>query len=77
MIKINLRHYYPHYSSDVFIEVPDDIAIELHLFESEDASFRMRKAGIAHFTLWIAKTDLSGKCSIVLYPMRMAFFGII
>ena len=34
MIKINLRHYYPHYSSDVFIEVPDDIAIELHTLGS-------------------------------------------
>lgn len=43
MIKINLRHYYPHYSSDVFIEVPDDIAIELHTFENEDAAFRMRR----------------------------------
>ena len=44
MIKINLRHYYPHYASDVFIEVPDDIAIELHTFENEDAAFRMRRS---------------------------------
>ena len=44
MIKINLRHYYPHYTSDVFIEVPDDIAIELHTFENEDAAFRMRRS---------------------------------
>ena len=44
MIKINLRHYYPHYTSDVFIEVPDDIAIQLHTFENEDAAFRMRKS---------------------------------
>jgi len=44
MIKINLRHYYPHYTSDVYIEVPDDIAIELHTFENEDAAFRMRKS---------------------------------
>ena len=44
MIKINLRHYYPHYTSDVFIEVPDDIAIDLHTFENEDAAFRMRRS---------------------------------
>ena len=43
MIKINLRHYYPHYTSDVFIEVPDAIAIQLHTFENEDAAFRMRR----------------------------------
>ena len=44
MIKINLRHYYPHYTSDVFIEVPDDIAIELHTFENEDVAYRMRRS---------------------------------
>ncbi len=44
MIKINLRHYYPHYTSDVFIEVPDNIAIELHTFENEDAAYRMRRS---------------------------------
>lgn len=44
MIKINLRHYYPHYTSDVYIEVPDDIAIELHAFENEDVAFRMRRS---------------------------------
>lgn len=44
MIKINLRHYYPHYTSDVYIEVPDDIAMELHTFENEDAAFRMRRS---------------------------------
>ena len=44
MIKINLRHYYPHYTSDVFIEVPDNIAIELHTLENEDAAYRMRRS---------------------------------
>lgn len=44
MIRINLRHYYPHYTSDVYIEVPDDIAIELNTFEDEDAAFRMRRS---------------------------------
>ena len=42
MIKINLKHYYPHYTSDVFIEVPDSIAIELHTFENQDAAYRLR-----------------------------------
>ena len=43
MIKINLRHYYPHYTSDVYIEVPDAIAIELHAFENDDTAYRMRR----------------------------------
>lgn len=43
MIKINLRHYYPHYTSDVYIEVPDNIAIDLHTFENADAASRMRR----------------------------------
>ncbi len=42
MIKINLKHYYPHYKADVFIEVPDTIAIELHSFENQDAAYRIR-----------------------------------
>ena len=42
MIKINLKHYYPHYTADVFIEVPDAIAIELRAFENQDAAYRMR-----------------------------------
>ena len=42
MVQINLKHYYPHYTADVFIEVPDIIAIELHSFEKQDAAHRMR-----------------------------------
>lgn len=41
MIKINLKHYYPHYTADVFIEVPDTIAIELHSFENQDVAYRL------------------------------------
>ena len=44
MIKINLRHYYPHYTSDVYIEVPDDIAITLHTLENQDAAYRMLRS---------------------------------
>ncbi len=52
MIKINLRHYYPHYTSDVFIEVPDAIAIELHAFEKQDAAFHLRSyRNHAYFSL--------------------------
>ena len=42
MIQINLKRYYPHYTADVFIEVPDAIAIELRVFENQDAAYRMR-----------------------------------
>ena len=42
MIQINLKRYYPYYTADVYIEVPDAIAIELHSFENQDAAYRMR-----------------------------------
>ena len=42
MIQINLKRYYPHYTADVFFEVPDAIAIELRAFENQDAAYRMR-----------------------------------
>lgn len=42
MIQINLKRYYPHYTADVFIDVPDAVAIELRSFENQDAAYRMR-----------------------------------
>ena len=42
MVRINLKRYYPHYTADVFIDVPDAVAIELRSFENQDAAYRMR-----------------------------------
>mgnify|MGYP000975238360 FL=1 len=40
MKTINLRDYYPFYTSDCFIEVPDEVAAMLHDFELQEVSLR-------------------------------------
>ena len=43
MQTINLRDLYPdQYTSDYFIEIPDHLAQELHQFELDEASYRLR-----------------------------------
>jgi len=42
MKTINLRDYYPFYTSDCFIDVPDEIAAILHDFELREAAYRLR-----------------------------------
>jgi len=42
MKTINLRDYYPSYTSDCFINVPDEIAAILHDFEQREAAYRLR-----------------------------------
>ncbi|MFT8888048.1 MAG: sigma factor-like helix-turn-helix DNA-binding protein [Ethanoligenens sp.] len=42
MTTINLREYYPFYTSDCFIDAPDEIAAILHDFELREAAHRLR-----------------------------------
>lgn len=43
MQNINLRDLYPNqYTADYFIEIPDHLAQELHQFELDEASYRLR-----------------------------------
>lgn len=42
MKKINLRDYYPFYTSDSFVDVSDEIAAMLQKFDRHDAAYRMR-----------------------------------
>ncbi|BAL00106.1 hypothetical protein OBV_29070 [Oscillibacter valericigenes Sjm18-20] len=42
MKTINLRDYYPFYTSDCFIEVPDEVAAMLHDFELREAAYHLR-----------------------------------
>ena len=43
MQKINLRDLYPgQYTSDCFIEVPNQLAWELHQFELDEAAYKLR-----------------------------------
>ena len=42
MKTINLRDYYPFYTSNCFIEVPDEVAAMLHDFELQEAAYHLR-----------------------------------
>ena len=42
MKTINLRDYYPFYTSDCFLDVPDEVAAMLHDFELREAAYRLR-----------------------------------
>ena len=39
---INLRDYYPSYTSDFFIEVADEIALSLKRFDLDEKAYRLR-----------------------------------
>jgi RNA polymerase sigma-70 factor (ECF subfamily) len=52
MKTINLRDYYPFYTSDCFIDVPDEVAVMLRGFELREAAYRLRTyRHRAHFSL--------------------------
>jgi RNA polymerase sigma-70 factor (ECF subfamily) len=42
MKTINLRDYYPFYTSDCFVEIPDEVATMLHDFELREAAYHLR-----------------------------------
>ncbi|MEA4966316.1 MAG: sigma factor-like helix-turn-helix DNA-binding protein [Oscillospiraceae bacterium] len=42
MPKINLRDYYPHYNSDLFIDIPDEVAAVLLEAELQDKAYTRR-----------------------------------
>ncbi len=42
MTRINLRDYYPFYTSDCFIDVPDEVAALLRGLERQEAAYRLR-----------------------------------
>lgn len=42
MIRINLRDYYPFYTSDFFIEVADEIVLSLKHFDLDESAYQLR-----------------------------------
>ncbi len=42
MKQINLRDYYPNYKSDVFVEVPDEVALLLREYALMEEAYRIR-----------------------------------
>ena len=42
MAIINLRDFYPYYTADSFIEVPDEVAEAMAEFDRKEAAYRLR-----------------------------------
>ncbi len=42
MAIINLRDFYPYYTMDSFIEVPDEVAEAMAEFDRKEAAYRLR-----------------------------------
>jgi len=42
MAKINLRNYYPFYSTDIFIDIPENVAVALLEAERQEEAYRRR-----------------------------------
>ena len=54
MKKINLRDYYPYYTQDMIVEVPDEVALLLREYMLLEEAYRIRTYRYkAYFTLWI------------------------
>ncbi len=54
MKKINLRDYYPYYTQDMIVEVPDEVADILREYKLAEAAYFLRTyRHKAYFTLWI------------------------
>lgn len=42
MKQINLKEYYPFYTTDTIIEVPDEVADILHAYKLQEAAYQLR-----------------------------------
>ena len=74
MAIINLRDFYPYYTADSFIEVPDEVAEAMAEFDRREAAYRLRtyrhkayysldrEDGIEHSALFVA---LQGKTIVL------------
>ncbi len=58
MKKINLRDYYPYYTQDMIVEVPDEVALLLREYMLLEPIGFVHTV-IKHFTLWIETKVLS------------------
>ncbi len=58
MAIINLRDYYPFYTSDCFMEVPEDVVEMFKEFDRKEAAYRLRIPAKAYYS-WIGMMELS------------------
>lgn len=59
MKKINLRDYYPYYTQDMIVEVPDEVALLLREYMLLEKPIGFVHTAIKHFTPWIETKVLS------------------
>lgn len=59
MAIINLRDYYPFYTSDYFMEVPEDVVEMFKEFDRKEAAYRLRTYRHKAITPWIGMMELS------------------
>lgn len=58
MKKINLRDYYPFYTTDTIVEVPDEVADLLHEYKLNEAALLPSFRSVRKFSLsWRAGKD--------------------
>lgn len=60
MKEINLRDYYPNYTKDMFVEVPDEVALILREYELLEEAYRIRTYRHKAFYSLEAESDMAG-----------------
>ena len=71
MAIINLRDYYPFYTSDCFMEVSEEVAEMFKEFERKEAAYRLRTYRHKAYYSLIGMTGWSMKLSLLPYlPMN-------
>ena len=71
MAIINLRDYYPFYTSDCFMEVSEEVAEMFKEFDRKEAAYRLRTYRHKAYYSLIGMTDWSMKLSLSSYlPMN-------
>lgn len=71
MAIINLRDYYPFYTSDCFMEVSEEVAEMFKEFDRKEAAYRLRTYRHKAYYSLIGMTGWSMKLSLLPYlPMN-------
>lgn len=71
MAIINLRDYYPFYTSDCFMEVSEEVAEMFKEFDRKEAAYRLRTYRHKAYYSLIGMTGWSMRLSLSLYlPMN-------
>lgn len=89
MTTINLRDIYPFYTSDYFVEVPDEVAAAMAEFDRKEAAYRLRtyrhKAyysldrddGIEHAALFVSVSlDELYECKVIMQELHAAIASL-